>query len=375
MKRILPLVLMIFIFGRLFGEVTTTASLTALSGVIDTDSDVGVVSYLYGSVSFKSKGNRNVRANLQIDADISDRVSLDVSRAFVKVRFPLFRVTLGKTRVSWGEGFFFNAGDVIFEGVELQSDISGNSSGGLSEGLRRETAWLADVYIPLGAFSFLELTGLPFPKETIETASGSLAASSLAIAIMPLDFGRIAGRLVTKLLGVKLEGGALYESDGVTPYASIQGHFFLDWNASARLPIDLGNGDFTAGQPLFSVGAFGMWRAGGRSRLSFRLESRLLPDSLWEEQDTALPGKDPGYALFLYGELSLARSDSVNYYLRSLVSPIDRSALIFTGIDWNIYQGLNLMFQASAQVGDSNDIWGWERFGDLALLTGFRFKY
>ena len=149
MKKIMPLVLMIFTFGRLFGEVNTTALLTALSGVIDTGSDVGVVSYLYGSVSFKSKGNRNVRANLQIDADISDRVSLDVSRAFVKVRFPLFRVTLGKTRVSWGEGFFFNAGDVIFEGVELQSDISGNSSGGKSEGLRRETAWLADVYIPL----------------------------------------------------------------------------------------------------------------------------------------------------------------------------------------------------------------------------------
>ena len=74
-------------------------------------------------------GNRNVRGQLSIAADLHlppaapaaagtdpDHVvtSLGVQRAFIRARLPGFRLTAGKTRLSWGRGRFFNAGDILF---------------------------------------------------------------------------------------------------------------------------------------------------------------------------------------------------------------------------------------------------------------------
>lgn len=59
-----------------------------------------------------------MKALLQIDSRFAPGtpvvVAIEVPRAYVKLRFPWMRVTLGKTRLSWGQGLPFNAGDLIF---------------------------------------------------------------------------------------------------------------------------------------------------------------------------------------------------------------------------------------------------------------------
>ena len=104
-----------------------------------------------GRLTLKSEGveSKNVRAQLSLDTTIGDEVLLDVARAYVKTRFPGFRVTVGKDAVSWGEGSFYNAGDVIFGPVPLSGDLT-------AEVMREDAVWLTSAYIPFGTYSFIE---------------------------------------------------------------------------------------------------------------------------------------------------------------------------------------------------------------------------
>ena len=71
------------------------------------------VETLYGvrsavSVSLKSPNEGNVRGDVAFTFSYpGDMVFID--RAYLRARFPNFRLTAGKTRVSWGDGVLFNA--------------------------------------------------------------------------------------------------------------------------------------------------------------------------------------------------------------------------------------------------------------------------
>ena len=73
-------------------------------------------------LDLRSTGSRYVRGRLQLRARVQTQdptADLEVPRAFVKARFPLneasfFHVTAGRTRLTWGDGAFFNAGDTLF---------------------------------------------------------------------------------------------------------------------------------------------------------------------------------------------------------------------------------------------------------------------
>ena len=149
------LILLLLVCLPLAAENSITVELTSLAGIVRGEDAVpDATAASRAEVTFRSTGNSNVKAQLTMEADVADTALIDVSRAFIKARFPAFRLTLGKTRLSWGEGFMFNAGDVIFDSLSTSADLTADE-------IRTRGTWLASAYIPLGRFSFAEAVLLP----------------------------------------------------------------------------------------------------------------------------------------------------------------------------------------------------------------------
>ncbi|MBN1798331.1 MAG: hypothetical protein JW822_07125 [Spirochaetales bacterium] len=361
MKNICCFFLLILLFVQaVYAEVVTSVEITALSG-LTRDENQEFVIYEVGktALNFDSVGNPDVRAQLELDTIVTEAIMPDVKRAFVKVRFPGFRITAGKTRESWGEGFLFNAGDVIFGSMDPIADLS-------EAILRDETAWLVDLYVPLGQFSHIEAIVLPY-------APGSQSAEILN----SVHDMRAGGRIVTKLWGIKIEGGYLFKADQALhhPYVSFQGNLFFDLQLSAALqlpaedatPEDIEDG-FTVSfglMHIFSTDEAGTW--------TVRMEGALRPFGSWEEVEAA--DEDTKYGLLLYPEIDYAPDDFLSFQLRSIISPIDASAVISFGCTYNIYQGLNILATVAVQLGDEDDVFGWDREGDVALLLGLEYIF
>lgn len=360
-------------------EVASSVTITGYTSVLysgDSEDPVTVAAVLKSSLNLNSVGNKNVKGYFQLDSLIADSFGIDVPRAYLKVRFPWFRLTLGKTRVSWGDGFVFNAGDVVF-------DSMGVISGGLSaETLRDETAWLGAMYLPVGAFSFLEAVIFPHPLPDPEgTFSDDLSFLSNTVSFHELSGG---ARGAFKFGSTTLETG--YFASGREaehrPYISLHGHLLVDWNLSVSMVIPMFN---PQGQQwdewlALSAGLFHFVNLGGSRSLSFRLEAAIRPGSLWQEATgtAALPASDPDapmYGIYLFPEIAFSPSDTLSLQLRILVSPVDLSALAMTGVTWNVYQGLDVFSYLSLMVGDADDLYNLDSPRSVSWTTGLEFVF
>ncbi|MEW5816374.1 MAG: hypothetical protein AB1798_13375, partial [Spirochaetota bacterium] len=226
-RRLLPVLsLLVVPLLPLYTEASLSVKLNLMNTIVNMENDNFSFSGLgTGSVTAQAEGNKNIKALITLDTLIADTVSFDVSKAYIKVRFPGFRITLGKTRLSWGEGFYFNAGDVIFESSSITPNLTADE-------FRLETDWLASFYIPLGAFSFVETVVRP-PHVDLS----NLGTTSFTF---PNFIHTSAGmRIVGQVLGIKLEGGYLYNGfeDRHKPYISLHGALGIDWYVSASTQI------------------------------------------------------------------------------------------------------------------------------------------
>ena len=363
--------------AELQSTVTLTGYTTALySG--DPGEPLEASALLKSSLNLDSTGNANVKGYFQLDSWIGETVGFDIPRAYLKVRLPWFRLTLGKTRLSWGDGFVFNAGDVLFGSMGA---ISGDLSG---ETLRPETGWLSSVYLPLGAFSYLEAVvvpyGLPAPVGSLETDFDFLAQT---VSFDHLSAG-IRGVFKLDALNTTAETG--YYATGAASehraYLSLHGHLLVDWNLSASMAIPMNDPQWGRWEEwtAVSAGVFQLVNLGPNRSLSLRLEAALRPGALWREASgvEAKPAGDPQapvYGLYLFPELAFSPTDTVSLQLRSLVSPVDLSALSVAGLNWNLYQGLDVFSYLSVMSGDGDDLYGLDRRGGVSWTTGLEFIY
>jgi hypothetical protein len=311
-----------------------------------------------------SASSENVKAEVAVDTLLGDGISLDLARASIGVRFPGFRLTVGKARLSWGEGAVFNVGDLLF---------GGSSAAGLdltAEVLRDDAAWLAAVYVPLGRFSFVETAVLPPPVDVVELAENPL---------MPLpdpSETALGGRVVGKLLGIKTEAAYLFRGAELAHHASVslQGNLFVDWHlsASASLPAIAPEARNLAESLRLSAGLFHLQRLGDRATLSLRLETLLAPGCSWNEEE---PSASAVYGILLYPELALDIDNAVSVTARALVSPVDGSALLVPGVSLSLHKGLAFLGMATVGVGDATDSYGFDRPGGLAFLLGCTYTW
>ncbi len=346
-------------------EMSTSIKLTLLNTLARMDEDYWSLSGLgTGRLTFKAVKNKNVKAQLSLDAQVADTAIFDISRALIKVRFPGFRATLGKARVSWGEGFFYNAGDVIFGASALSLDMT-------AEELRDDAAWLTSVFVPLGTYSFLE-TILLAPELSLSELTDNTD-------VLPphISDTQAGGRVVTRIHGIKTEGGYLYGGIEAAhkPYLSFQGHLLVDWHLSASVSIPTESPDVSVLRESLhlSWGIYHMQDLLHGTSLFFRLEGLFIPDASWSEKNSST--EDVEYALMLYPEISWSVNDSLSLILRNIVSPVDLSALITAGINWNIYEGLKVLSFMTVQAGETTDIYGWNKPGGIGVTAGFQFTY
>lgn len=350
------------------GSANPTVDLSLFQLIAAPDAAIPPTAWMHVSsaniiVALKSLNTGNVRGEvafqLSLPATPMDTLRMDtlVQRAYLQMRFPSFRLTLGKTRLDWGEGMVFNAGKVLEKTASLSSAL-------FIAGKQARNNWLSAVNIPLGAFSFLEAVVLP--PVSMKLAETSMGARYYApLGDMKLEIGY-------SLLW-ELENPADLAS-GVhlhRPYMSMQGSFGPDWHVSSSLalPTTGVTTEILRESWNTSLGLFQIFPIGYRGTLALRLEAQLAPFLSWNE----LSDPEAQYALMLYPEISYSIEGGPQFSIRSIISPVDSSAVLMGSVQWNILQGLTLQAHLTSNLGDEDD--SFIKSGNRTLLFGANWVY
>ncbi len=368
-----------------------------------TGDELGLLSYARGQVDFLSPRGEPVQGRLQLRATLGDGQApagmpilrpalLEVPRANLRFRFPIteeytMRVTAGRDRLTWGVGSLFNAGDLLY-------GADGTAAADFTDldDPRDETSWLTAFYFPTGDLSYLETVMLPplpeltfdgTPADDEDTDDGDTAgagqpgaAGALADA-PPLSETGAGVRFHTQLAGITLEPSYLYDGsvERHNIALAVQGGLGADLYAAARLSLDEDMPSDAATlieeRSTISAGAYYSFNIGPDRRLTGRLETLVNPGGDWEHRGR----RDAEYGLLLYPELVYTPGRTVDVIARSVVSPIDRSALITGGVSWNIFSGFRAQAFAGVEAGDDDAVFGWNRPGSVRVSTGFNYRF
>lgn len=359
-------------------EVVSRVTVEAYNSVVVTDGSPEVLALGRGELDLQSTGNRDVRGRLQLRASIFEDdegralALLEVPRAEIRWRLTVGdtwtpRFTAGRSRLTWGEGRVYNAGDVINGARPGASSAEGSAQGttvaggGTSTGeateateaggaaaatatsaadLRDETQWLLAGYFPLGRFSFVEVAALPGTRD-------ALAAGA-----------RIQGQIAA----IKAEAGYLYRDGDKAhlPYMSLQGHLGLDWYGAASLQIhtDEESPHTNGGLKQLTVSAGGLYtgnhyRLGGWTARAEALWSRgddtwsIIPEITWSPSQLL--------TLFARSEIHLSPSFAGGSGGSNENGGSSGTAALFlptAGAAWTPATGLTLSLVGRAEVGD-----------------------
>jgi len=378
-------------------ETAVSTELTLLANAERTESgNAGFYNLSNGKFSLSSKGLEDVKGQLTVDVKVTDTVLIDIQKAWLKAQLAAFRLTMGKTRLSWGEGYMYNAGDVIFGGKG--ADLS-------AEELRDNNAWLASMYLPIGDFSFIEAVALPpdlpvLAYQQYYQAKAAAGANAALLSALKKNEPEIAGpkkssaggRVYTKLWGVKFETGYLWDGmDEINkPYISLQGHLLADLHASSSIELNADkpiNADTKkswriSSGVLYQLPLSSDGENSSSGTLDFRFEAMVTPYGEWNTETLSDvqynplsdEGKASPYALSLFPQISW-KSDTLFAYVRSVISPIDASSISSIGLHWAPLQGFKILSGFSIQSGNDGDVYVFDGAKGWQVSLGTRVNF
>ena len=167
-------------------QARTVVDIEAAHSLIVEQNGAGAVSATKAGIDFQG-GDNTVRGRLRLEATAASVAGqrlaiLQVPRAEIRWRLPVgttnVRLTTGLTRLSWGDGTLFNAGDVINGERPRSVDLTAAE-------LRTETQWLSALYVPLGPYAFIEAVALLPSADLLLAAAQNPAASELVETLSP----------------------------------------------------------------------------------------------------------------------------------------------------------------------------------------------
>jgi hypothetical protein len=374
MKKILLVMILGLVLLPVWGEVRVGVntefynSITSVSGIDETWSYT-----LTGQagLSFKNASSRAIRGEVALDfTEVGPYLMPSLRKLYIRPSFGGVRVSVGKTRTTWGAGFAFNAGDVIFGSDSVDFNTQATDP-------RTETAWLTSVEIPLGAFSFVEGIALP----------GSIDVTDPLAPVMPALDKTSAGLRLSFEAGVfNIQAGYLYRGDliaGMGPighraYISLEGIAPLDWHLSTSATTDVDRilEDVLKDSWMITGGAsYNSTLGPARGiTLGWHLEALAKPYGSFEENHDEA-GPDTEYGLYLFPSINFIPPGNVVYSISSVVSPVDLSANTTAGVSWNIYEELILLWYCSFQTGQTDDIFNSDNPGGMSFTLGGRYSY
>jgi len=282
-------------------------------------------------VVLSSSGYSNVKGeavfNFNFDSlGLTDSVTLE--RLSLKARFPSFTLSAGKTRLDWGEGIAFNAGNALFDDTSYQITF-------LQDSFISDQRWLTSIKVPLSFFSFIEAAIVaPSTAEASDVTGGVRYYNSeseikyeAALALRNNDSGKV-----------------------LTPSLSLSGNVGVDTYISMafNLPYPEDILEEIKESLVFTAGAFHIITFTDQSALALRLETLLYPFASFQADDPIL-------ALFAYPSIQYSLPNSLTFSIQSVVSIIDGSAAVYGGASWNIFDGLNLFAYLGGNVGEADD--------------------
>ena len=343
-----------------FSEVDLDATLTGLiTSTFLEGEDITSSGLAKGSLSIKSVGNKNVKSQLVLDfTSLRDIQLISISKAYVKFRYPAFRATIGKNRITWGDGAAFNAGDVIFDDY-VAPDGEGETVDLTADELKSMNRTMVQLTYPLGRYTFLEGLYLPYDffsvQDKITMAGGNIPADQT------LGQHSGGGRFVTKAGGIKLESGYIYNGklEVHKPYVSFNGSLFLDYHLSASVNIVNGETDFDnwKGSLKITPGIFYLFDLDDDKTLTTRLEAQIKPYGDWDVD-----------ALLLYPEISLIPNDELALFVRAIIKPLECNVKSSLGLNWKTYQGFTMgsFFSVNHTKNKNTDL-------ELSILVTHKF--
>lgn len=363
-----------------FSEVDLDAS---LSGLLTLSKDGGgsftSSGLAKGDITIKSNGTKNVKSQLTLDfLSMRNLSTLGIKKAWIKFRYPKVRVTLGKNRITWGEGAAFNAGDVIFDDYISPESSDVEAFDLTADELKSINRTMVLLSFPIGKFSFAE--GIYLPYDFFTTTELTTAATTSTVPDdKGLDQHSYGGRLVTKASGIKIETGYIYNGAESLhkPYVSFNGTLLLDYHLSSSVNILHGESDSDLWKNSFKIsgGLFYLFELEGEEdrTLTLRLESMFKPFGVWESSEDSTKQKE--YGVLLYPEVSFVPNDEISLFLRSIVSPVDISSKSTLGLNWKTYQGFSIGTFLSFNLGDDGDVYSSGSDDSLSLTISVTHKF
>lgn len=332
------------------------------------DDDWRLLTSGVGSIALAGTGSRNVRGELALSVPTTLLPLPQVDRAYLRFRLPWFRSTLGAAPLSWGEGLLLNVADLPNPAYDPAADV-------LTGDYRTTSVWQGELYVPLGALSFLEVVALPpLPDPTIAFASLTGGTARFDPALLPeTSSTRVGARLYLNADAFAIQAGYLREEPFHRLYASVQGALGADLYLAIAHEIDSTVVATTAhladeliATIAMSGGAIYVVSLPADRSLALRVEGEIRPADL---EDGLASGA------VLAGLVDLTFSPTVAASLLSIVHPTEPSTLLAPTLSWNLDQGLTLLASTRVGVGAADATYATDSPAGVTVTVGARYVF